>query len=79
MIRGIASHANDPVVIVYECFLNQMRSINQSQQLANTAAGISVVFIGGIALLSSFLLFPLVKLVLSQLLVRSQARHACPV
>ena len=35
-----------------------MRAINQSQQVTNTAVGITVVFIGGIALLSSFFVVP---------------------
>ena len=35
-----------------------MRAINQSQQVTNTAVGITVVFIGGIAILSSFFVVP---------------------
>ena len=35
-----------------------MRAVNQSQQLTKTAVGMTVVFIGGIALLSSFFVVP---------------------
>ena len=52
------SHLGDLGAIICIRFLILMPAINQSQQVTNTAVGITVVFIGGIALLSSFFVVP---------------------